>query len=73
MNPYHLAALPDWPALMDEPTAILYLGGHKSALVELLEGGYLTRYAAGHKNVRYLRTAIDTALKAKALNEAAAS
>ena len=59
-----LATLPDWPALMDSPTAILYLGGSRKALDDLEAGGYLERYSNGHGNVRYLRARIDLALKA---------
>lgn len=70
MNLAELALLPDWPALMDQPTAILYLGGSKSALSELLEGGYLLRYDEGNRNVRYRREDIDVALKARAINGA---
>jgi hypothetical protein len=64
MNPTSLSHLPDWPALMDAPTAILYLGGSSSTLGVLEKGGYLTRAAEGNRNVRYLRADIDRALNA---------
>lgn len=62
-----LSKLPAWPALMDGPTAIRYLGGSRASLDQLEAEGYLQRYANGHKSVRYLKADIDTALAARAL------
>jgi len=64
MNRTALAQLPDWPALMDSATAVLYLGGSSSTLESLEKGGYLERYSNGNRNVRYLRADIDRALNA---------
>ena len=64
-----LAGLPDWPALMDLDTAIAYLGGSRQSLEELEQWGYLERYANGFKSVRFLRSHIDTALTACALDD----
>ena len=49
-----LSKLPDWPALMDGPTAIRYLGGSRASLDQLETEGYLQRYANGPTSVRYL-------------------
>ena len=65
-----LATLPDWPALMDEPTAILYLGGSRETLRALIKWGYLTRWQNGHRAVRYMRRDIDTALAANGADDA---
>lgn len=64
-----LAKLPNWPALMDLDTTILYLGGSRAALEELEKWGYLRRWRNGHKSVRFIRAEVDTALKACALHE----
>lgn len=64
-----LAKLPNWPALMDLDTTILYLGGSRTALEKLEESGFLRRWQNGHKAVRFLRSDVDTALKACALHE----
>lgn len=69
MSPDALAACPDWPALMDLDTTILYLGGSRASLEKLEKQGYLVRWANGHKSVRFLRSEVDTALKACALHE----
>jgi hypothetical protein len=67
MNIETLSKLPDWPALMDAPTAIAYLGGSRGTLAQLETEGYLQRYADGHRSVRYLKADIDNALAACAL------
>jgi hypothetical protein len=55
---------------MDEPTAILYLGGSRETLRALIKWGYLVRWQNGHRAVRYLRRDIDTALAAKGADDA---
>lgn len=65
-----LAMLPDWPALMDYETTVLYLGGSKAALERLEEKG-LTRWQNGHRAVRFLRAEVDAALQAIALQQQA--
>jgi hypothetical protein len=67
MNIETLSKLPDWPALMDAPTAIAYLGGSRGTLTQLETEGYLQRYANGNRAVRYLRRDIDNALTARVI------
>ncbi|HRQ87321.1 MAG TPA: hypothetical protein PLA50_00880 [Bacteroidia bacterium] len=69
MNTNALANCPDWPALMDLDTTILYLGGSRAALEKLEASGFLRRWQNGHKAVRFVRKEVDTALTAVALAE----
>jgi hypothetical protein len=69
MKSTELAHLPDWPAVMDIGTAVLYLGGKAQILAALEARGYLDRFTDRHKCVTYLRSAIDAALEAARRNE----
>lgn len=64
-----LSQLPDWPALMDLETTILYLGGSLTDLEELESCGYLRRWRNGHQSVRFIRSEVDAALNALAAHE----
>lgn len=55
---------PDWPAVLDTPTAVLYLGGKARLLYALIAAGYLTPMGMGHRATHFLRQDLDSALVA---------
>jgi hypothetical protein len=61
--------MPDWPALMDQDTAILYLCGRKLIYETLIERKYLTLLSDRHKAKLCRRVDIDNALAMAIQNE----
>lgn len=62
MNNATLSNLPDWPALQDVETAILYLGNKGQLLEALVERGYLEPFTDRHRCKTFRRSDIDAAL-----------
>lgn len=69
MKTQTLPSLPDWPALMDVDTTILYLGNNPALLERLEASGALRRWQNGNKGARFLRAEIDAALREAAAEE----
>lgn len=63
-----LKLCPEWPAVLSIDAAVLYLGGKEARLFGLIVAGYLSPWHAGHKDTDFLRSEIDTALKAARIN-----
>lgn len=60
----NLDVCPDWPAVMDLETAILYFGGKESLLFGLVAWRFLVPWSTGRRNTSFLRKDMDDALLA---------
>ncbi len=63
MNVLELGNLPDWPVLMDEKVAVLYLCGRRKFFRTLLDLGLLDYTVEEYNTKLWSRADIDTAVR----------